>query len=134
MSYGGEVSLVRCDGDNLRTSHEPVSGEDTSGLKIKNYDDYQYQKSATSWYFAAKNPGSWFNDLKVCIIDGASDQTITPVDPADLVGMSVGAAVDVPLNNVKIASSGIMVKYIVTRSPFFIPSSFNPLAALHTFL
>lgn len=106
MSYGGEVSLVRCDGDNLRTSHEPVSGEDTSGLKIKNYDDYQYQKSATSWYFAAKNPGSWFNDLKVCIIDGASDQTITPVDPADLVGMSVGAAVDVPLNNVKIASSG----------------------------
>ena len=106
MSYGGAVSLVRCDGDNLRTSNYAVSGEDTSALKIKNYDDYQDQKNTTSWYFAAKNPGSWFNGLKVCIIDSAADQTITPADTADLAGMSVGAAVDVPLTNVKIASAG----------------------------
>ena len=35
--------------------------------------------------------------------------------------------------NIKTASSGIIVKYIVTLSPFCIPNFFRPLAAFETF-
>jgi hypothetical protein len=53
-----------------------VVGED--GLKIKNFDDYQlnYADDVAGYMFAAKNPGSWSNNLKVCIIDDKADQII----------------------------------------------------------
>ena len=31
---------------------------------------------ATDFTYAAKNPGSWANNLKVCVIDDAADQTL----------------------------------------------------------
>ena len=99
MSYGGSLSLVRCDGTELKTANAGV-GAGSVSLKIKNFDDYQASYSAgTTWYLAAKNPGSWFNDIKVCVIDGGSDQTIG-ISTADLgsagvqVGYGVSASID----------------------------------------
>ena len=49
-----------------------------AALKIKNFDDYNANQSDDSknYVFAAKNPGSWSNSLKVCFIDDKADQTI----------------------------------------------------------
>jgi len=80
LSYGGVMRVVRTDGSNLNNANAGVAAESTT-LKIKNYDDYQNSyASATSWYWSAKNPGSWGNDLKVCVIDGFADQIISGVN------------------------------------------------------
>ena len=50
-------------------------------LHIKNYEDYQNNyTSATTWRWAAKNAGSWSNDIKVCVIDAFADQIITGIN------------------------------------------------------
>jgi hypothetical protein len=59
-----------------------LSGVSTVGdttLKIKNFDDYNanHADDTKSYIFAAKNPGSWANDLKVCVIDDKADQLVT---------------------------------------------------------
>jgi hypothetical protein len=43
-------------------------------------------ENATNYTYAAKNPGSWGNGLKVCFIDNAADQIIgiTTTDPGAL--------------------------------------------------
>ena len=61
------------DDDELNNANAGVGiASTTSSLKINNYDDYQsgyaFGKRQLS-YFAAKNPGSWGNNLKVCYID-----------------------------------------------------------------
>jgi hypothetical protein len=99
LSYGGVLKVVRADDDDLKTSNAGVGIASTS-LKIKNYDDYVNNGSDTSvtWLYAAKNPGSWANGLKVCYVDDFADQTIT-VPEASLtgagatVGMGVTAAI-----------------------------------------
>ena len=62
-------------------------------LKIKSYEDYNdNQVSPTTWLYAAKHPGSWANNLKVCTVDAKADQIIsigaTQVGPG-LVGLGV---------------------------------------------
>ena len=42
-----------------------------------------------NWHYAARSPGSWANDLKICTIDGAADQRIA----IGTEGLSVGFAV-----------------------------------------
>jgi len=81
----------------------------TPSLKIKNFNDYSlnYDEGVYSanYMFAAKNPGSWANQLKVCIIDDKADQIIgvgttaaqTLVARAD---NGIGLGVTVSLNNV----------------------------------
>ena len=70
-------------------------------LKIKNYSDY----SATSndivpYVFAGKNPGTWTNGLKVCVIDDRADQTLE-VGSTAANAAAVGYAVTVALTNVR---------------------------------
>jgi hypothetical protein len=47
-------------------------------LKIKNFDDYEanYSDDIAGYIFSAKTPGSWANNLKVCVIDDKTDQII----------------------------------------------------------
>ena len=86
LSYGGVMKIVRADDDDLKNANAGVGIASTTTLKIKNYDDYLNNYStATDFVYAAKNPGSWSNNLKVCYIDDFADQTISVYD-ADLVG------------------------------------------------
>ena len=86
LSYGGVLRVIRTDGTSLNNSNSGVSVASTT-VKITSYEDYinDYQ-TATSWYYAAKNPGSWANNLKVCIVDAAADQRIA----IGTFGLSVG--------------------------------------------
>jgi hypothetical protein len=91
--------------DIYTTNGESVIGEE--GLKIKNFDDYQlnYADDIAGYMFSAKNPGSWSNSLKVCVIDDKADQIIsigsttfnTLIARAD---NGVGLGVTVSLENV----------------------------------
>ena len=124
LSYGGVLSVIRTDGATLRNSNAGVGLAATTTLKIKNNDDYEenYQ-SATDFYYAAKNPGTWGNGLKVAVIDNAADQTLGIAtdafgDAANLkvnVGTAVTAAVTgaIPGAGTTTAFSGY-IKGIVT--------------------
>ena len=94
LSYGGVLRVVRTDGQDLNNANAAVdtgAGSSVTSLKIKNTEDYYNSySSATSWYWASKNPGTWANDLKVCVIDARADQTLTGVTTG---GITVGAAV-----------------------------------------
>ena len=99
LSYGGVLKVVRADDDDLKNANAGVGIASTTTLKIKNYDDYTNNyDTATDFYYAAKNPGSWSESLKVCYIDDFADQTlgITTTSLAGLgatVGMGITAAV-----------------------------------------
>jgi hypothetical protein len=112
LSYGGVLKVARVDGDNLRTANaiRNSSGISTAGepaLKIKNFDDYEanYADDIANYIFAAKNPGTWANDLKVCVIDDKADQILT-VGAAATSLISVGMGVTTTLTNVPSAGIG----------------------------
>ena len=90
LSYGGSLNVVRCGGSTLTNSNAGV-GTTSISLSIQNYDDYENNHiSDTTFYWAAKNPGSWANGIKVCVIDDFADQIISI---ASTTGISVGFGV-----------------------------------------
>lgn len=112
LSYGGVLKVVRVDDDNLVNANaiRNSSGVSTAGeptLKIKNFDDYElnFADDIANYIFAAKTPGSWSNDLKVCVIDDKADQ-ILQVTSAVSTASSVGYGVTVPLVNQPVAGIG----------------------------
>ena len=108
LSYGGVLKVVRTSGSTLNNANAGVGIASTTSLKIDNYDDYTNNHSeATDFTYAAKNPGSWANSLKVCFIDDLADQTlgITTTSLAGL-GATVGYGVTVALTSQVIAGSG----------------------------
>jgi hypothetical protein len=91
LSYGGVLRVVRCDGTALNNANSTGIGS-TAGttLKIKSKEDYDNnQTTATTWAWAARTPGSWSNNLKVCVVDAAADQRIA----IGTFGLNVGYAV-----------------------------------------
>jgi len=103
LSYGGILRVIRTDGDNLNNSNAGVSVSSTT-LKISTYEDYiNNQQTATSWYYAAKNPGKWANNLKVCTIDAFADQTISGISTT---GVSVGMGITQSIVGRVIAGAG----------------------------
>ena len=108
LSYGGVLKVVRADDTNLNNANAGVSLASTTSLKIKNYDDYQENfKTATNFTYGAKNPGTWGNGLKVCVIDDFADQRVgvTTTSLANA-GATIGFGVTAALNNAVIAGSG----------------------------
>jgi hypothetical protein len=84
LSYGGVLKVVRTDGAELVNANairnsSGVSTVGVSTLKIKNYDHYEayHSDDIANYIFAAKTPGSWSNNLKVCVIDDKADQIIS---------------------------------------------------------
>jgi hypothetical protein len=77
LSYGGVLKVVRTDGSTLSNANAGVAASVTT-TKIKNFDDYNsnFLDAANNFYFAAKNPGSWANGLKVCVVDDKADQIV----------------------------------------------------------
>ena len=78
LQYGGILKVVRTDGDLLSNANTGIGTGSIAGTKIKNFDDYNsnYATAASNFLYAAKNPGSWSNNLKVCVIDDLGDQII----------------------------------------------------------
>jgi hypothetical protein len=108
LSYGGILKVVRTAGTTLNNANAGVGIAATTVLRIDNYDDYlNNHDDATNYTYAAKNPGSWGNDLKVCFIDDAADQIIgiTTTNLAGL-GATVGYGVTANLTNVIIPGLG----------------------------
>jgi hypothetical protein len=109
LTYGGVLKVVRADGSNLVNANAArnASGVSTVGapaLKIPNFDYYEANiadEDSVNYVFAAKNPGEWANNLKVCVIDGRADQIISVGTTASLLA-TVGTAATVPVNNVTI--------------------------------
>jgi len=119
LAYGGVMRVVRADDEELKNGFVGAA----NSVKIKSPDDYTNsgysENTIAGVVYAAKNPGSWSNGIKVATIDGFGDQVLTgivttnvlgygsttiPIDPIDL---KVGYAVTqtVPANTV-VAGAG----------------------------
>ena len=111
LSYGGQLDVVRAgggnvDGKKMVNANAGVGLASTSILAIENYDDYNNNHfNAANFYWAAKNPGSWGEYLKVCVIDAAADQRISGI---------LTTAVGIETSN-NITSATIQVGYAVTQ-------------------
>ena len=108
LSYGGVLKVVRVGDDDLNNANAGVGIASTSLLKIDNYDDYQNNhESGTNYAWAAKNPGSWGNGLKVCVIDDLADQRIG-INTTNLntAGAIIGYGVTAALNDTVIVGLG----------------------------
>ncbi len=111
LSYGGVLKVVRTSGSTLQNANAGVglgSTSMTGSNAILNYDDYiNNHSSATNFNYAAKNPGSWANNLKVCVIDDKADQTIgITTNSLALAGATIGYAVTAYLTNQVIPGTG----------------------------
>ena len=121
LSYGGVLKVVRTANTNLRNANAGVGIASTSVLQVYNYDDYQNNHlSDASFTYAAKNPGSWADQLKVCYIDDAADQIIgINTTNLGLSGFSIGFGVTAAISAVQpgIGTTGLFtgaLKAIIT--------------------
>ena len=112
LSYGGVLKVVRTGNTSdtlMVNANAGVGIASTTTLKINNYDDYQenHKESDTSFTYAAKNPGTWANGLKVCYIDDFADQTvgIATTSLANM-GVTIGFGVTASLDNQVIPGAG----------------------------
>jgi len=109
LQYGGVLKVVRTDGANLANANVGVGTSSVAGTKIKNFDDYNtnYAEAAAGFYYAAKNPGSWSNTLKVCVIDDLADQKLgIGTTSGASVGAVVGYGVTVDITGAVIPGAG----------------------------
>ena len=110
LAYGGNLQVVRADDDALTNA---FVGSATS-IKIKSTEHYGqlgYSENTISGVtFAARNPGSWGNGVKVAVIDGLADQIISGVQtsatlPTIAVGYGVTQAISSTTPGVGITST-----------------------------
>ena len=87
LSYGGILQVVRADSTAEGAMNNAYVGVGTtSEVKIKSVEDYVNKTQGDTistplpdFYYAAKNPGTWANDLTIYTIDGAADQIISGI-------------------------------------------------------
>ena len=106
LTYGGVLKVVRTDDDDLVNANGSRDHQtQNTSLKIKNYDDYvaNYAGVGQTFGYAAKTPGTWANNLKVCVIDNFADQTL---GIGTTTSVAVGQGVTVSLTNQVVAGSG----------------------------
>ena len=105
LAYGGPLRIVRADDTDLKNAFSGTAGS----IKIKsteNYNDLGYDGSTiTNVTVAARNPGSWANNLKVAIIDDLADQILTFSTLPTNIQVGYGITQAVPANTV-VAGSG----------------------------
>jgi hypothetical protein len=98
LAYGGTMLISRADDTGLKNAFVGTA----SSIKIKSDDHYNqlgYDENAiTNVTIAAKNPGSWANDIKVAIIDAKADQILGITTTNLAVGYGVTQAV--PANTI----------------------------------
>jgi len=105
LAYGGALRVVRADDDDLKNAFSGTAGS----IKIKStehYNDLGYDGSTiTGVTVAARNPGSWANDLKVAIIDDLADQILTFSTLPTNIQVGYGITQAIPANTV-VAGAG----------------------------
>ena len=109
LSYGGILKIARVDGTSLNNANAAVGYAATSNSKIKNYDNYNnsWSGNGVQFVYAAKNPGSWANNLKVCFIDDLADQTIgITTTNLGTIGARIGFGVTTAITSTSIAGVG----------------------------
>jgi len=96
LSYGGVLKVIRSSDANLNNANAGVGVASDTTLLIKNKDDYEinHSEDAVQFFYAARNPGSWAESLKVCQIDDFADQRLyfNSTNLAGL-GLTVGFAI-----------------------------------------
>ena len=114
LSYGGVLKVARVDGSSLNNANAAVGYAATTSAKIKNYDNYNntWSGEGVEFVYAAKNPGSWANNLKVCFIDDFADQTIgvTTTNLSNL-GAQVGYGITTAITSTAIAGVGTTTSF-----------------------
>ena len=89
LAYGGTLRVSRADDAGLKNAYVGAA----SSIKIKSTEHYEqlgYDENAiTNVTVAARNPGTWANDIKVAIIDAKADQILNGVTGAVTVGMGI---------------------------------------------
>ncbi len=77
LAYGGSLQVVRADSTDLKNAFVGSA----SSIKIRNLEEYYnlgYEDSTIAGVtLASRNPGSWANGVKVCLIDGFADQMVS---------------------------------------------------------
>ena len=95
LAYGGVMRVIRSDDQML---YNAKVGAATS-VKIKSEEHYVQlgydENTITNITFAAKNPGTWANGIKVAIIDGKADQILTGITTTDI-SVGMGFTITVP--------------------------------------
>ena len=94
LAYGGNLRVVRADDVELTNAFVGTA----SSIKIKSLDHYNQlgydENTITGVTFAARNPGSWANGVKVATIDAKADQILVGVSTnATLNTIAVGYGV-----------------------------------------
>jgi len=88
LAYGGVLRVVRSDESSMTNAFAGTA----SSIRIKSNEDYinkgYAENTVANVVFAAKNPGSWGNSLKVSAIDGLADQILTGIDTTAVLGFS----------------------------------------------
>ena len=105
LAYGGNLRVLRSDGADLKNATYP----DTADLKIRSVEHYEQlgytENLITSAAIVARDPGSWGNSLKVCLIDSLADQILTGINTGSA-GIAVGAGVTQSLAGVVLPGAG----------------------------
>ena len=105
LAYGGILSVVRSDDNDLKNATDDGSPE----IKILSTEDYNnkgYDLNALSnTVVAARNPGSWANDLKIAIIDSKADQILSGINTSGVINFT--AAINNRSGTVAAASTSI---------------------------
>lgn len=117
LSYGGVLNVVRCGNTTLNNANAGIGTTDPNddyvgSLQIFNYDEYlgTYAESNGEFAFAAKDPGSWGNSLKVCFIDNKADQRVAVSSAPG--GNLVGAACSVSVSAVQyVTNAGVVTTF-----------------------
>ena len=98
LAYGGRMLISRADDAGLKNAFVGTA----SSIKIKSDEHYNQlgydENTITNVTVAAKNPGSWANDVRVAIIDAKADQILGITTTNLVVGYGVTQAV--PANTV----------------------------------
>ena len=99
LAYGGRMLISRADDAGLTNSFVGTA----SSIKIKsdeNYNQLGYDENTiTNVTFAARNPGSWGNNIKVAVIDAFADQILSGIVTANT-SIGCGITQSVPANTV----------------------------------
>ena len=112
LAYGGRLSVVRADDEEGGGLKNGFSG-DAASIKIKSPDHYVElgydDNPITNVTVAAKNPGTWSNDIRVAVIDAKADQTIAL---GDVTGLEVGAGVTQSVSSINTTLSKKIIRQI----------------------
>ena len=111
LSYGGILRVLRTNNATLSNANSPV-GVAITNLSIKSSEDYYNNRSTdTSWMYAARNPGSWANGLKICTIDAKADQRIAIGTDGLVVGYAITAGFSTSIANTD-GTVGVQTGYV----------------------